>query len=73
MEQLKDIGAILFASSILILLAVALVLGLKAIWNRVADFGTYKVREREHQEQIAAYKEKVKSLQMKEETKELAV
>lgn len=72
MEQLKDVGAILFAATIVLLLATALIIGLKQIWNRVQDFGSYKTREREHAEELAIHKAKVKELQMKTETKELA-
>lgn len=71
MEQLKDIAAWIMLTSVVAILVIAVFLGFKAIFNHLVDFSTYRKRERDSQEEIAAYKAKVKELQMKSQSTEV--
>lgn len=65
MDQLKDVAAWMMLASFFLVILIALFLGLKAIYTHIVEYGTYKQKQRESQEEIAAYKEQVKQLSLK--------
>ena len=71
MDQFKDIAAWIMLFSIIGVLLIALALGIKAIWNHILGYGTYKAKQREDQEAIAAYKAQVEELKLKAKATEV--
>lgn len=73
MDQFKDIAAWLMLASVCLVVVIALALGLKAIWNHILGYGTYKSKQQEAQDAIASYKAQVEELKLRAKATETVV